>query len=82
MTMLHNARFDIKFVIKANCTISVLPSLSWTMVSRKKKQNNCFIVFYIHINQIFDQLLKKQDQCAKNKEESFPWEIQTGNNIK
>ena len=82
MTLLHNVRFDIKFVIKANYTISVHASLSWTMVSRKHETIVVCIVFYIHINQIFDQLLRNRINVQKNKEESFPWEIQTGNNIK
>ena len=44
-----NVRFDIKFVIKANYTISVLASLSWTMVSRKHETIVvlCFIFILI-----------------------------------
>ena len=59
MTMLHNVRFYIKFVIKANNTISVHTSLSWKMVSRKHETIVVCIVFYDNINQIFDQLLIK-----------------------
>ena len=78
--MLHNVRFDIKFVIKANYTISVLASLSWTMVYRKHE--TIVVMCFIFILIKFLTNFKKQDQCAKNKEESFPWEIRIGNNIK